>query len=106
MSIDVKVTEVIVHHNGGGELHLKDLTAYRLHAQGMPGPGVNQQVLFFDRAPPDVRTLEGKDLQLGTQPTEDITLDGRKIAVRRAYAGVEFVVDRIAEGQESTTGEG
>jgi hypothetical protein len=98
MSIDVRVREVVVHQNGGGELHLKNLTAYRLHAQGMPGPSINQQVLFFDRAPPDVHRLEGKDLQLGTQPTEDITLDGRKIAVRRAYAGAEFVVDRIEEG--------
>jgi hypothetical protein len=94
MSIDVKVTGVIVHHNGGGELHLLD----RRPAVGRSGGVVGQQVLFFDKAPPDVYTLEGKDLQLGTQPSEDITLDGRKIAERSGYAGVEFVVNRIEEG--------
>jgi hypothetical protein len=94
MSIDVKVTGVIVHQNGGGELHLKD----HRPAVGRSGGVLGQQVLFFDRAPPDVYALEGKDLQLGTQPSEDITLDGRKIAERSGYAGVEFVVDQIEEG--------
>jgi hypothetical protein len=99
MSIDVKVTGVIVHHNGGGELHLKDRPA----PGAGPGPraagsAVGQQVLFFDKAPPDVYTLEGKDLQIGVRPSEDITLDGRKIAERSGYVGVEFVVDQIEEG--------
>jgi hypothetical protein len=99
MSIDVRVTEVVVHQNGGGELHLKDRPAPQVRSGSKPGTAVvHQQVLFFDKAPPDVYALEGKDLQLGTQPSEDVTLDGRKIAVRRGYAGVEFVVDRIEEG--------
>lgn len=99
MFIDVKVTEVVVHQNGGGELHLKDRVAFQTGSgSGSARPAVGQQVLFFDRAPPDVHTLEGKDLELGTQPSEDITLDGRKIAERSGYVGVKFVVDQIEEG--------
>jgi hypothetical protein len=92
MSIDARVDDVTVHASGAGELRLKD-------RPGRPGRGpqdagiAGQTVLFFDRCPPDVWKLEGKDIWGGAN---NIMLGDVEIAEREGYTKIRFVVDSIS----------
>jgi hypothetical protein len=92
MSIDARVDDVTVHASGAGELRLKD-------RPGRPGRGpqdggiAGQTVLFFDRCPPDVWKLGGKDIWGGS---DTIMLGDVKIAEREGYTKIKFVVPFIA----------
>lgn len=90
MSIDARVQEVVLNQDGSGELRLRD----RPPTPGMAGSAgiAGQMVLFFPAAPPDVKTLEGKDIWGGA---DQLLLGERKIADRTGYTAIRFVVPSI-----------
>jgi hypothetical protein len=89
MSIDARVDRVEVYSDGSGKLILKDRPAIRFGST----PGIaGQAVLFFDKAPEDVGSLEGKDIWGGDS---FIMLGEQRIARRDGYTGIVFEVDRV-----------
>jgi hypothetical protein len=92
MSIDARVDDVTVHASGAGELRLKDRPGRP--SRGPQDSGITgQTVLFFDRCPPDVWKLEGKDIWGGAN---NIMLGDVEIAEREGYTKIRFVVDSIS----------
>jgi hypothetical protein len=90
MSIDARVDRVEVYSDGSGKLILKDRPAIRFGST----PGIaGQAVLFFNKSPEDVGSLEGKDIWGGDN---FIMLGERRIARRDGYTGIVFEVDSIA----------
>jgi hypothetical protein len=99
MSIDARVDRVEVYSDGSGKLYLRDRPAVR------PGstPGIaGQAVLFFEKAPEDVGSLEGKDIW-GSDNI--IMLGEQRIARRDGYTGIVFVVDRLVVSPSESTWE-
>jgi hypothetical protein len=90
MSIDARVDRVEVYPDGSGKLYLRDRPAIRSGST----PGIaGQAVLFFDKAPEDVGSLEGRDIW-GSDNI--IMLGEQRIARRDGYTGIAFEVDSIA----------
>jgi hypothetical protein len=56
--------------------------------------------LFFDKAPEDVGSLEGKEIWGGDNI---IMLGKQRIARRDGYTGIVFVVDRLVVGPSDRT---
>jgi hypothetical protein len=99
MSIDARVDRVEVFPDGSGKLYLGDRPAIR------PGstPGIaGQAVLFFEKAPEDVGSLEGKDIW-GSDNI--IMLGEQRIARRDGYTGIVFEVDRLVVSPSESTWE-
>jgi hypothetical protein len=97
MSIDARVDRVEVFPDGSGKLFLKDRPAIRF---GSTAGIAGQAVLFFDKAPEDVGSLEGKDIW---GSSNIIMLGERRIAERDGYTGIVFVVDRLVVGPSEST---
>jgi hypothetical protein len=99
MSIDARVDRVELYPDGSGKLYLKDRPAIRSGST----PGIaGQAVLFFDKAPEDVGSLEGKDIW-GSDNI--IMLGEQRIARRDGYTGIVFEVDRLVVDLSESTWE-
>lgn len=91
MSIDARVQQVVVHHNGSGELRLIDRPAKPKESSQRAGIA-GQSVLFFDSAPADIGLLQGRDIWGGAN---GIMLGDVKIAEREGYTKVHFIVSSV-----------
>lgn len=88
MSIDARVSRVIVELDGKGHLELVDRPKQNDGYDGIAG----QALLTFDFAPDNVVALEGKDIWGGSS---EIILGDRKIAERLTYTKIKFIVEEI-----------